>query len=527
MKKNIVSPQPGLSVYKLSLLFFGAICAFFLASCFSLINGPSGKDGNLVISIGGSDARSVLGEGTKGQLSYDITATNGEQEKKLTLSAGKASGTMYLSPGLWHIAAEAYLPEGRVHVGTGSGQDISIAAGRAAHAQITMDFDNVTPASVIVGYNGKDYKAVLREDGKYRAVIADNPLSNGTPIHITINKALDDQDIVPSFSDGQPDTSYGLTGIGTSTTEANSPKFTIKAGDHSQSYTLAIVIGIDPSTLPLRNGPEEDLRTYFTGGGTGVGGKLGVSETFNVLSTIISDPSANLTDIIQLGDYIELESLTVEEEEYPPGGGSGGPINIQPGLTGQKSLLLRLIVVGINSFNGKNGNNTPHVVFQFQHIPGSRSMAAADNNTGGYNGSDMRKYLVPTPGNSESGRFLASLISAGVPEDVLWAPSRRVAFSSAPLEDKLWLPTEYEIFGANTCSREDYENSSNQVQLQYYTDASNRIKEGDDVGTPAEYWLASPGNSDTNSFCLVAADGGNTVSSASNSYGVAPAFCVK
>jgi hypothetical protein len=95
--------------------------------------------------------------------------------------------------------------------------------------------------------------------------------------------------------------------------------------------------------------------------------------------------------------------------------------------------LLRLIVVGINSFHSKDkytvtaNNGVPHLVFQFQNIPVSRRMNMSDSNGGGYAASEMRKYLIPVDGDTDanSGAFLTGLLDAGVPKAVMWAPWQR------------------------------------------------------------------------------------------------------
>ncbi|GHV32611.1 hypothetical protein AGMMS4952_23280 [Spirochaetia bacterium] len=129
--------------------------------------------------------------------------------------------------------------------------------------------------------------------------------------------------------------------------------------------------------------------------------------------------------------------------------------------------LLRLIVVGKNSFkSGTAAANNPsapnHVVFQFQNIPVTHGMNPTNSNAGGYKDSEMRVYLTND--------FLPGLKAAGVPESVLWAPSRRVwnGFLSSEsgssstntvvdtIADELWLPTEYEMLGTrNTSSQRE------------------------------------------------------------------------
>jgi hypothetical protein len=230
--------------------------------------------------------------------------------------------------------------------------------------------------------------------------------------------------------------------------------------------------------------------------------------------------------IIKLGDYIDLEGgLTVDD------------------VVGD-SALLRLIVVGINSFNastnlggsstgnpaytGGNGSaengNAAHVVFQFQNVAFSRQMNATETAENGYAGSAMRTYLINA--------FLTGLNAAGVPDESwIWAPKRYVAnkagsgASVTRTEDKLWLPTIWEMLGEQDRS-ENCETAANQARLEYYSTSDVRIKYKEYSNT-AVYWLASPSRETVNHFCLVTHAGTTHISGADENFGVAPAFCVK
>jgi hypothetical protein len=133
----------------------------------------------------------------------------------------------------------------------------------------------------------------------------------------------------------------------------------------------------------------------------------GVAAAFHELSAFISGGRLmDQPDVNKLGDYIDLEGRLTVEAYNCEGARS------YPGTTTQT----RLTVAGINSFYGKNGNNTQHVVFHFQNVPVTRRMNATNTNAGGYPASEMREYVT--------GNFLAGLLSAGVPESVLWGPAR-------------------------------------------------------------------------------------------------------
>jgi hypothetical protein len=168
-------------------------------------------------------------------------------------------------------------------------------------------------------------------------------------------------------------------------------------------------------------------------------------------------------------------------------------------------------VVGINSFNGKNGNNTQHVVFQFQNVLVKRRMKSGYNNSGGYPASEMYTYLT--------GNFFTGLKAAGVPESVLWGPSRSV--DNKTVTDRLWLPSEREM----GLAYRSVDPGENLVQLEYYKDDTYRIKY-DKTGV-VPYWGSSASTGNTTDFCYVTTSGAAAISYAGAAYGVAPAFCVK
>jgi hypothetical protein len=91
-----------------------------------------------------------------------------------------------------------------------------------------------------------------------------------------------------------------------------------------------------------------------------------------------------------------------------------------------------------------------------------------------------------------------------------------------PITDQLWLPTEWEMFGANIESH-TYENASNQGRLGYYTDVDKREKEG----VINSYWLASPSDGDYDNIFCRSYKGGLNKTHGYAQGGFAPAFCVK
>jgi hypothetical protein len=320
----------------------------------------------------------------------------------------------------------------------------------------------------------------------------------------------------------------------------------------------------DDAIFERYEGPVSDLMVKFgvkkKGHGLNQISIADVTETFyrlhEYLQSIQSSPGMlNGEDsLVQLGDYIDLSELTVQG--YPVNDGDRWTGNGKISISQNNFLLdenqfcgttLRLIVVGRNSFNAMFSTNTnynvtsnnsggAHVVFQFQNIPGLHRMNGTDTTVGGYAQSEMRKYLVPIHGDNASGQFLAGLIAAGVPENILWAPTRYIANQSGSnatvadeIIDKIWLPSEREVKQQSLVSNATYENAQNQSRLEYYYSLpyygslSKYIDTDDNNGYMyQEWWLASP-LSYFGSFCST---GAYRPPVASTPQGVAPAFCV-
>ena len=94
------------------------------------------------------------------------------------------------------------------------------------------------------------------------------------------------------------------------------------------------------------------------------------------------------------------------------------------------------------------------------------------------------------------------------------------------IEDKLFLPTEWEMRGSNETSHTT-ETAANQGRFVYYADDAKRIKYNSS-NAAAEYWQASPLSNDGSAlFCNVYPDGSAGGAGASDLGGCAPAFCVK
>jgi hypothetical protein len=358
---------------------------------------------------------------------------------------------------------------------------------------------------------------------------------------------------------------------------ATAGNLTVEANYDGKSVKTTVKV----VALPDKNTNTTSIKEKF---GIDKVEKAAVTETFNALHEFVqaggltNDKTKNM---IELGDWIDLEDglkvsryhregrAEANDTDGKPNDSANGAISLVYNATDNPQLL-RLIVVGINSFHSGRGvttdptpqattngggatgqynvkvnDSTQHLVFQFKNIPGRhRINADTDGTTDRYEASEMREYLVPViKENTElakSGHFLDGLLTAGVPKNVLWGPTRYVATvgkgnkleDCAPLNDLLWLPTRFEMFGSSENKSGEpnniimlSENAENQARLEYYLTDGKRSKQG---GTADKYYLSSArvNNVDGIQFNAVKTDGKASSSAGRNRNGVAPAFCV-
>jgi hypothetical protein len=73
-----------------------------------------------------------------------------------------------------------------------------------------------------------------------------------------------------------------------------------------------------------------------------------------------------------------------------------------------------------------------------------------------------------------------------------------------------------------------FETEQNQARLEYYNGDPARIKY-DSTVAGTSYWLASPGETNVTTFCVVFSDGSDYswYAFGYGDFGCAPAFCVK
>jgi hypothetical protein len=426
--------------------------------------------------------------------------------------------------------------------GGGGTKRIAVTFVSASHIDFAAD-DSNTSARISLGFN-RDIPGLGASDVTAK-------WENGDAI------AVSSLDIDP-YGGAYTLTLDGITASGTITVSVNQTGYAFKPGFKTVEV-IKVVAPNNPSIKAKFGITTTDITS--------------VKDSFNALHGFIEGGGlASMSDVIQLGDWIDLEGGLIVAE-YAGHGGINiatnsaltsdqfpilrDQIDLPDPVPGYRDSTLRLIVVGINSFQdgGSDGNSEyryqgideppDHVVFQFQNLPVTRRMNATTTwPYSGYPVSEMRRYLTPVGNDANSGRFLAGLKNAGVPMGVLWAPERRLfsetdiigyigviyGYGSPSVIDLLWLPTVREMHGPAYMALHSYiagGTARDQAWLEYYTGNDQRRKYLDNKKM-FWYWESTggyPSFSTCNDF--------NIELMASHHFepdtagGVAPAFCVQ
>lgn len=137
-------------------------------------------------------------------------------------------------------------------------------------------------------------------------------------------------------------------------------------------------------------------------------------------------------------------------------------------------------------------------------------------NEGGWKDSAMRKWL----NEDVLHRLPKELQAMIVPRTI----RQKINGEEVQMQDKLWLPSFTEMFGADAAA-EWAPCDLGDEQFELFDSERSRVKEVPGRGT-WWYWLRSPYASSSASFCLVISDGRANFSFASFARGVAFGFCL-
>ena len=215
------------------------------------------------------------------------------------------------------------------------------------------------------------------------------------------------------------------------------------------------------------------------------------------------------------------------------------------------NLAIDAFIIGFNHNSSREGTNRIH--FQIGKIGGKDvclcdsqygsgqsgngyfNMNPNNSNSGGWNGSYMRKTLLGNSGTPSSPP--ANSMLAALPSDLRAVMKSVTKYSDntggspdnasyvTSTTDYLFLLAEFEYHGARSYANSAEKNF--QLQYSYYKAGNSKVKyKHGETGTAAYHWCRSVYVGNTNNFCLVYTNGSANDSYADDSWGAAPGFAV-
>ena len=215
------------------------------------------------------------------------------------------------------------------------------------------------------------------------------------------------------------------------------------------------------------------------------------------------------------------------------------------------NLAIDAFIIGFNHNSSREGTNRIH--FQIGKIGGKDvclcdsqygsgqsgngyfNMNPNNSNSGGWNGSYMRKTLLGNSGTPSSPP--ANSMLAALPSDLRAVMKSVTKYSDntggspdnasyvTSTTDYLFLLAEFEYHGARSYANSAEKNF--QLQYSYYKAGNSKVKyKHGETGTAAHHWCRSVCVGDTYYFCLVHTNGSAYGTIASISWGAAPGFTV-
>ena len=209
-----------------------------------------------------------------------------------------------------------------------------------------------------------------------------------------------------------------------------------------------------------------------------------------------------------------------------------------------------VFILGFNHNSSKEGSNRIH--FQIGKVSGKAvalcdsqyngsgssamfHMNSSDSNSGGWNGSYMRKTLLGNSNTPDS--TLENSLMAALPSDLLAVMKTVTKYTDntgggsnssgnvTATADYLFLLAEFEVFGTRYWANQYEQNS--QKQYDYYKAGNSRVAYNHSaVSTAVWWWLRSAYYGHSGRFCGVATDGSYNNHTATYSAGLRPGFAV-
>ena len=214
------------------------------------------------------------------------------------------------------------------------------------------------------------------------------------------------------------------------------------------------------------------------------------------------------------------------------------------GTVGAKTFSNQTVYAYILGFNHNatlEGDNTLHFQFGFSALSGGTHIAFCDSNyatkggafrmytsattSGGWNNSYMRKTTIPAFINTMPSDLQTVLKTVTKYTDNGTGSTHKSSSDVTATSDKVFLLSEYEIFGTRYYANNSEKNS--QAQYDFYSNGGSKKKYQDiSPSTGATWFLRSPYYNDNYDFCTVGDGGEYGMAGTDWAWGFAPAFVV-
>ena len=153
-------------------------------------------------------------------------------------------------------------------------------------------------------------------------------------------------------------------------------------------------------------------------------------------------------------------------------------------------------------------------------LPTTRQMNTSDTNVGGWNSSALRAWL-----NGDFYTGLPSSVKPYIKDRTFQTSQGNTSTALQSATDKIWLPREYEIFGATNYAAATEHTTGGAEQFSIFAVATNRIKTIGRGGSAHVWWETSPYTGNAAGFCGVNNAGAAAYySGTSDPFGVLPCF---
>ena len=233
---------------------------------------------------------------------------------------------------------------------------------------------------------------------------------------------------------------------------------------------------------------------------------LGVSSVAAAMAILHEKTAKGDFTGLRIGDYLNLPQIKV--------GGTTYTYNASYQNT-------RIVISGFNQYIycGDTENTKPHILWTFRNVVFQHRVNSSNTNAGGFHGSELGQLL-----NSDFAIGLGTALgSAEYLYEVRRAYSQKD--STAWFADKVFLPTEVEVFGTPTYGDDQKAWNTNIQYPIFRGSAYYRLKRYN--GSRAWWWESTPYASNGAHFCSVYSDGYSHYSghASHTGGGVAPAFC--